>query len=148
MKIYSSAREEFLITTDKSKLDIAFIHQYLSEESYWAKGIPFERVKCAIENSLTYGVYFGSKQVGYAKVVTDFATVAYIGDVFITRAFRGKGLSVWLMETIVGNPDMQHLRRWVLATRDAHKLYEKSGFKSLAKPERWMEKHRDDAYHV
>lgn len=146
METHSSVKEDFLITTDKSKLDIAFIYQYLSQESYWAKGITLEIVKCGIEHALTYGVYDKDKQVGYAKVVTDFATVAYIGDVFITPSYRGKGLSVWLMETIIAHPQMQGLRRWVLATRDAHKLYEKTGFKSLAKPERWMEKHRADAY--
>ncbi len=146
METHSSSKEDFFITTDKSKLDVAFIHQYLSQESYWAKGIALETVKCGIENALTYGVYHNDKQVGYAKVVTDFATVAYIGDVFITPSYRDKGLSVWLMETIIAHPQMQQLRRWILATRDAHKLYEKTGFKSLAKPERWMEKHRADAY--
>jgi len=146
MNVYTSNNKDYLITTDKSFLDINFIHQYLSQESYWAKGISMDVVKCAIENSLTYGVYHGQRQVGYAKVVTDFASVAYIGDVFITPSHRGKGLSVWLMETIIAHPQMQNLRRWVLATKDAHKLYEKTGFKPLAKPERWMERHREDAY--
>lgn len=146
MQLVTVTKDEFLISTDKSKLDIDFIHNYLSKESYWAKNIPLETLKRSIQNSLCYGVYLDNKQVGYAKVVTDFATIAYIGDVFITPSYRGKGISKWLMEVIVAHPEMQNLRRWVLATADAHKLYEKTGFIPLVKPERWMEKHRPDAY--
>lgn len=145
-EIYSTKMGDYEISTDRSRLDVSFIHNYLCNESYWAKNISKETVICSIENSMCYGVFCNEKQVGYAKVVTDMATVAYIGDVFITPAFRGKGLSKWLMETIVSHPQMPNLRRWILATADAHKLYEKTGFGPLSKPERWMEKHRPDAY--
>ena len=146
MQTITVTQGEYLISTDKEKLDADFIHRFLSGESYWAKNISLEAVKRSIEHSLCYGVYHNGNQVGYAKVITDFTTTAYIGDVFITPEYRRRGLSKWLMETIVSHPEMQGLRRWVLATADAHSLYEKSGFKPLAKPDRWMERHKPDAY--
>lgn len=136
----------FTISTDKQLLDRLMIHQFLSQKSYWAKNISIEVVNRSIEHSLCYGVYDGTRQIGFARVITDYATTAYIGDVFIAGDYRGKGLSKWLMEIIITHPEMQHLRRWILATKDAHTLYEKSGFRPLAFPERWMEKHRPDAY--
>lgn len=146
MQDISVSKGEFLITTDKNKLDVDFIHRFLSEKSYWAKNISIEKVKRSIEHSLTYGLFHSGKQIGFAKVITDFSSTAYVGDVFIIEEYRGKGLSKWLMEVIVSHPQMQTLRRWVLATADAHKLYEKTGFRPLAKPERWMEKYTDDSY--
>src|SRR6185436_15044391 len=105
----------YSISTDKDRLDLDFIHRYLSEESYWAKGIPKEVFLRSVRNSLCFGVYFDSKQVGFARIVSDYATYAYLADVFITPAHRGKGLSKQLMETIVNFSELQGLRRWVLA---------------------------------
>jgi GNAT superfamily N-acetyltransferase len=139
-------RGEFTISTDRNHLQVDVIHKFLSEESYWAKERTREQTQRAIENSLSFGVYKGEKQIGFARVVTDSATFAYIGDVFIVDEFRGQGLSKWLMETIVNHPDLQNLRRWILATRDAHALYEKFGFTELKVPERWMEKTAPNAY--
>ena len=137
---------EFIISTDRRLLQIDVIHRFLSEQSYWAKERTREQTLKAIENSLCYGVYRGETQIGFARVVTDYATFAYVGDVFILPEFRGRALSKWLMETIVSNPELQNLRRWILATRDAHGLYEKFGFAALRFPERWMEKTAPDAY--
>jgi GNAT superfamily N-acetyltransferase len=137
---------EFTVSTDRNRLQIDAIHKYLSEESYWARERTREQTITAIKNSLPFGVYKGKNQIGFARVVTDFATFAYLGDVFILEDFRGKGLSKWLMETIVSHPDLQGFRRWVLATKDAHTLYEKFGFDALARPERWMEKTAPNAY--
>ncbi|HEY6183758.1 MAG TPA: GNAT family N-acetyltransferase [Terriglobales bacterium] len=136
---------EFLISTDKGKLDLDTIYSYLSE-SYWAKGIPREVVVCSVQNSLCFGIFAGAAQIGFARVITDFATYAYLADVFVLEAYRGRGLSKWLMECIVAHPQLQGLRRWTLATRDAHKLYEKFGFKPLAKPDNFMELHNPEVY--
>jgi len=138
--------EDFEISTDKSKLDIELIHRFLVEESYWAQTRTFEQTKTAIENSLCFGVYVEDRQIGFARVVSDHATFAYLGDVFILDEYRGKGLSKRLMEIIVSHPDLQGLRRWLLATKDAHGLYERFEFASLKFPERWMEKTAPDAY--
>ena len=137
---------EFTISTDQNRLQIEVIHKFLSEESYWAKERTLEQTERAIENSLSFGVYKGEKQVGFARVVTDYTTFSYLGDVFIVQEFRGKGLSKWLMEVIVSHPDLQNFRRWILATKDAHALYEKFGFTQLKFPERWMEKTAPNAY--
>ena len=134
------------ISTDKQRLDIEMIHRFLVEESYWAKTRTFEQTKTAIENSLCFGVYDEGQQVGFARVVSDRATFAYLGDVFILDAYRGRGLSKQLMETIVAHPELQGLRRWLLATKDAHGLYEQFDFASLKFPERWMERTAPDAY--
>lgn len=139
-------RENFEIDTDKRRLDIAAIHAFLSKESYWAQTRSLEQTLTAIENSLCFGVYDGRKLIGFARVVSDHATFAYVGDVFIVDGYRGRGLSKWLMNEIVCYPKLQGLRRWVLATRDAHGLYEKFEFASLRHPERWMEKTAPDAY--
>ena len=137
---------EFTISTDRNRLQTDAIHKFLSEESYWAQNRTREQTETAIKNSLPFGVYKGENQIGFARVVTDYATFAYLGDVYILEEFRGQGLSLWLMETIVNHPDLQNLRRWVLATRDAHTLYEKFGFHELVHPERWMEKPAPNAY--
>lgn len=137
---------EYEIDTDKRRLDIAAVHAFLVNESYWAQTRTLEQTLKAIENSLCFGIYKGAKLVGFARVVTDRATFAYVGDVFVLEAHRGKGLSKWLMKVIVEQPDMQGLRRWLLATRDAHGLYEQFGFKQLVHPDRWMELTAPDAY--
>ncbi len=137
---------DFVISTDKNLLQIEAIHKFLSEESYWAKERTIEQTRTAIENSLCFGVYAGGNQIGLARVISDYATFAYIGDVYITPEFRGKGLSKMLMKTIIDYPDLQNLRRWILATFDAHTLYEQFGFHALKFPERWMEKPAPNAY--
>jgi GNAT superfamily N-acetyltransferase len=137
---------EFTISMDRERLQLDAIHKFLTEESYWAQTRTREQTETAIKNSLPFGVYKGENQIGFARVVTDYATFAYLGDVYILAEFRGKGLSKWLMEVIVGHEDLQGFRRWVLATKDAHTLYEKFGFSALKHPERWMEKAAPDAY--
>jgi GNAT superfamily N-acetyltransferase len=131
-------RDGYLISTDKSRLDLPAIHHFLSQEAYWSKNIPFDVVKRAVENSLCFGVYHGEEQVGFARVISDLATFAYIGDVFILEGHRGRGLSKWLVESILAHPDLQGLRTWLLATRDAHELYRRFGFQGLTSPERYM----------
>ena len=137
---------DYSISTDIKKLQIAVIHHYLSVESYWAKHIPLEIVKQSIDNSLCFGVYFKNEQVGFARVVTDYATFGYLADVFILETHRGKGLSKWLMEYIMAHHKLQGLRRFSLATRDAHSLYAQFGFKPLSKPESIMEIKHDNFY--
>ncbi|MCY7348258.1 MAG: GNAT family N-acetyltransferase [Pyrinomonadaceae bacterium] len=137
---------EFTISTDRKRLQIDEIQRFLSEESYWAKERTREQTVTAIKNSLPFGVYQGENQIGLARIVSDFATFAYLGDVYILEEFRGLGLSKWLMATIIDYPDLQNLRRWVLATKDAHGLYEKFEFAALKHPERWMEKTAPNAY--
>lgn len=137
---------EFTISTDRNRLQIDAIHKFLTEESYWAKERTREQTEKAIKNSLSFGVYKGENLIGFARVITDFATFAYLGDVFILDEFRGQGLSKWLMEVIINHPDLQDLRRWILATKDAHRLYEKFEFSALKFPTRWMEKTAPNAY--
>jgi GNAT superfamily N-acetyltransferase len=138
-------KDEFLITTNKSKLNLDAIYGYLSQ-SYWAKGIPRDVVVRSIQNSLCFGIFSGADQIGFARVITDCATYAYLADVFVLEQYRGRGLSKWLMECIVAHPQLQGLRRWTLATRDAHRLYAKFGFKPLAKPDNFMELHDPEVY--
>lgn len=128
------------------RLDIELIHRFLREESYWAQERTIEQTRTAIENSICFGVYDNGKQIGFARVVSDKATFAYLGDVFIIEEYRGRGLSKILMQAIIEHPELQGLRRWVLATRDAHGLYEHFEFSSLRHPERWMEKTAPNAY--
>ncbi len=130
-------RGEYTVSTDKQRVDLDVVHGYLVR-SYWAEGVLREIVQRSIEHSLVFGVYKGAEQVGFARVISDLATFAYLCDVFILEAYRGQGLSVWLIECIVAHPDLQGLRRWVLFTRDAHGLYEKVGFKRLPTAERVM----------
>jgi GNAT superfamily N-acetyltransferase len=132
-------REGFTISTDPARLDRALIHEFLSA-SYWARGIPRETVERSIAGALCFGLYENGRQVGFARVITDRATFAYLADVFVLESHRGRGLAAWLMETILAHPDLQGLRRWMLLTRDAHPLYRKAGFTDLAHPERVMER--------
>ena len=133
-------REEFSISTDPKQLDITVIHKYLSTDSYWAQGRTVDTVKRSIENSLNFGLYKGEQQIGFARIVTDYATFAWLADVFVLDAYRGKGLGKWLVEVILSHPELQRFRRWVLATKDAHELYRQFGFIELKRPERWMER--------
>jgi len=139
-------RDLYTISTDRSRLDLEIIHRFLSEDSYWARDRTLDQTKTAIENSICFGVYDGERQIGFARVVTDRSTFAYLGDVFILEEFRGLSLGKWLMETIISHPELQGLRRWVLVTRDAHGLYKQFGFSSLKFPDRWMELPAPDAY--
>jgi len=138
-------RGEYLISTDKSRLDLTLIHNFL-KTSYWAAGIPLEVVRRSIEHSLSFGLYKEDQQIGYARVITDYATFAYLGDVFILEPFRGQGLSKWLMEVVVTHPELQGFRRWILLTKDAHGLYKKVGFTEVKTPERYMERFFLDVY--
>jgi GNAT superfamily N-acetyltransferase len=146
MEVMEFKRDGFVISTDRSRLDVDSIQKFLAEDSYWARERTPEQTKTAIENSICFGVFDSDRQIGFARVVSDRATFAYVGDVYIISGFRGRGLSKWLMEVIVGHPELQGLRRWVLATRDAHLLYEKFGFMELVHPERWMERPAPNAY--
>ena len=141
----SGDESPFTIDTDKSRLQLETIHRFLSE-SYWAKGVSLDVVRRAVENSLCFGVYDGDAQVGFARVISDYATFAYLADVFVLESHRGRGLASRLMTAVVSHPQLQGLRRWVLATRDAHGLYAKFGFTPLAAPERFMELHNPLAY--
>ena len=134
---------EYLISTDRKRLDVELIHNYLSTSAYWAQGRSLEVVRRAIENSLNFGVFREAEQVGFARVVTDYATFAWLADVFILEQHRGRGLSKWLVEVITTHPQLQGFRRWLLATRDAHELYRRSGFTELQDPSRWMEKFQE-----
>lgn len=132
--------ENIQISTDKSRLDIKRIHNYLSRESYWAKGRSLEAVKKSINNSLCFGVYLEEEQIGFARVVTDYTVFAWIMDVFILPDYQWNGYGKKLMEFIINHKDLKGLKRWGLGTNDAHGLYEKFGFKALSKPENMMEK--------
>jgi GNAT superfamily N-acetyltransferase len=138
-------KEGFSICTDKSKLDVKMIHGFLSK-TYWAENIPMETVLHSIEGSLCFGVYAGDQQIGFARMITDKATFAYLADVFIIEEFRGRGLAKWLVQVIMSYSELQNLRRMMLATRDAHGLYEQFGFTPLKQADRWMQIHRPDIY--
>lgn len=138
-------RDEFEITTDPARVDRAVVHAFLSE-SYWARGIPREVMDRSIDHSLPFSLWSPEAQVGFARVVTDRATFAYVADVFVLPEYRGRGLSLWMMQTMVSHPDLQGLRRWSLLTRDAHGLYLKVGFRPLANAARWMERHDPEVY--
>jgi len=174
-RILEERRGKYVISTDPARLDRDMIYEFLTT-CYWAKGIPREVVERSIEHSLCFGVYdeggqvshFSQErreaghprlggapedgnseeicQVGFARVISDFATIAYLGDVFVLESHRGRGLSKWMMECIMRHPMLQGLRRWILLTRDAHDLYAKFGFRPLGKPQRYMELHRPDVY--
>jgi GNAT superfamily N-acetyltransferase len=131
-------RDNFIISTDPARLDMDAIVDFLTR-AYWAKGRPRERTERAIANSLVFGLYDGVKQIGLARVVSDYAIFAYLCDVFIHEDYRAHGLGKWLMETIHSHPDLQGLRRWTLATRDAHELYRQFGWQDLENPASWME---------
>lgn len=129
--------DPYLVSTDKSKIDIGIVYGFLVK-SYWAENIPKETVLRSIENSLCFGVYERDKLIGFARVITDFATFAYLADVFILDEKRGLGLSKWLIKVIVDHPNLQRLRRFILATKDAHGLYARFGFTPFDQPQRWM----------
>lgn len=144
--------ENFFISTDKAKLDIAYIHRFLCYESYWAKNIPLELVQKSISGSVCFALYRQDaisgrdEQAGFARVITDGATFGYLADVFIDSRYRGQGLGKMLMQAIMQHPDLQGFRRWMLATRDAHGLYAQFGFAPLAQPERFMRYSAFDEY--
>lgn len=131
-------RDGFMISTDPARLDRGAIHEFLAG-SYWAKGIPREIVERSIQGSLCFGLFEDGRQIGFARVITDFATFAYLADVYVLESHRGRGLATWLMESILAHPKLQGLRRWMLVTRDAHGLYRKVGFRELSHPEGVME---------
>jgi GNAT superfamily N-acetyltransferase len=138
-------RGEYTISTERQRLDTKVIHSFLTR-SYWAEGIPLTVVERSLEHSLSFGIYHGERQVGLARVITDYTTFAYVADVFILEEYRGRGLSKWLMECVVEHPELQGLRRWILFTRDAHGLYQKVGFTPARTPERLMERLFPDVY--
>ncbi|MFD0793857.1 GNAT family N-acetyltransferase [Mucilaginibacter litoreus] len=143
MKIFMNdaffVNKGFKISTDKTLLKFDVIFNYLNGQSYWAKGITPQKLKRSIDNSVCFGVYKDDQQAGFARVVTDMATFAYLCDVFILPEYRNNGLSKWLMQTIIANPDLQGIRRWSLATRDAHGLYKQFGFEPITNPGIWMQ---------
>ena len=146
--IAEQRRGEFLISTDPKRLDLHVVHDFLTN-SYWAKGIPLEVVERSLQHALCFGIYDGSgRQVGFARVVSDFATVAYLGDVFVLESHRGQGLGKWMMECIIEHPALEGMRRWILVTRDAHGFYKQFGFSALKSAERYMELHRPDVYEI
>jgi len=136
-------RGDYFVSTDRVLLDLNLIHDYLSNQSYWATGRSLETIRRSIENSLSFGLYNDAtrEQLGFARVITDYATFAWVADVFILDGARGQGLGKWLMEIILAHPELQGFRRWILATKDAHELYRRFGFEELKRPERWMERH-------
>lgn len=139
-------KDRLSISTDKGKLDIEAIHEFLSTKAYWSLNIPKYKVQTAIENSFCFGVYQDKKQIGFARIITDFSTIAYLGDVYILEEHRGRGISKWLMETIMSHPELQGLRRWILLTGDTHELYRKFGWTAIADPTKWMEIHNKNVY--
>jgi GNAT superfamily N-acetyltransferase len=137
---------DYFISTDKTKIDVELVHHYLSNESYWSKNIPLDIVKKSIENSVCFSVFYKETQIGFARVITDKATFGYLADVFILEAHRGKGLSKWLMQTILGHEELQGFRSWMLGTKDAHGMYEKFGFKLTNDTTRIMRKQGIEGY--
>jgi len=138
-------RGDYTISTDPHRIDLNAVHRYLGQ-SYWAPGIPKSVIARAVAGSLTFGIYRGAEQVGFARVITDLATFAYLADVYVLEEHRGRGLAKWLMEVIRSHPELQGLRRWLLATRDAHGLYAQFGFTPIARPESLMEIVEVDLY--
>jgi GNAT superfamily N-acetyltransferase len=141
-QIFETHRDSFTISTDSSRLDMNAVHDFLSR-SYWAKTRPREHTDAAFANSLVFGIYSESgSMVGMSRVVTDFSVFAYLCDVFIDEAARGHGLGKWLMQSMLDHPDLKHIRRWLLATNDAHGLYRQFGFEPLTDVEKWMQRLR------
>ncbi|MGA8143390.1 MAG: GNAT family N-acetyltransferase [Candidatus Acidiferrales bacterium] len=145
MAFQAYQKDGFIVVTDPARLDVSAIHAFLSR-CYWSEGIPRQTIEKALANSFCFGLFHGEKQIGLARVVTDRATYAYLCDVYVLEEFRGKGLGVWLMECVMSHPDLQGLRRFSLATRDAHGLYRKYGFTELKKPQSQMEIVKPDIY--
>jgi GNAT superfamily N-acetyltransferase len=138
IEIKEYRKGDYIISNDQDKLQINVIHGYLTR-SYWSKDIAYNTVKSSVDNSYCFGLYSGEVQVGFARLITDYTTFAYLADVFVLEEHRGKGLSKWLMEVILNSDELQGLRNWMLKTRDAHGLYKKFGFDQLKFPERMME---------
>ena len=148
MEIIETHKNGYTISTDKSKLDISRIHTFLANETDWSNGIPMNTLKISIENSLNFGLYYKKEQIGYARIISDYSTIAYVGDVFVIKKYRGNGLSKWLINEIMEHPNLQGLRRWILLTDTAEWLYKKFGFTELTYPEFYMEKHTPNVYNV
>ncbi len=146
MKIIEITFGEFTITTDKSKMDVFAIHDFLSKYAGWSDNIPFDIVKTSIDNSLNFGLFHNDKQIGFARVISDFSTIAYLGDIYVLENYRGQGLSKKLMDVVITHPNLQGLRRWILLTSTANWLYEKYGFTQLPKPEIYMELFNPNVY--
>lgn len=146
MEIIKKIKSGYMISTDKEMLDIVVIYNFLTNESGWSNGITYEKVEKSINNSLNFGVYLDQKLIGYARVISDFSTIAYLGDIFILKEYRGLGLSKWLMQVILEHKELQNLRRWILLTSTADWLYKKYGFTKLTKPEIYMEKFNPNVY--
>lgn len=140
-------KNDYRISTDKETINVDYVHSFLSQ-SYWAENIPLLTVRRSIEGSLCFALFKGDQQIGFARVITDAATFAYLADVFIDESFRGLGLSKWLVEVIMGHPQLQGLRRFLLATKDAHGLYRQVGFQPLNFIDRWMQVHQPNVYKV
>jgi GNAT superfamily N-acetyltransferase len=136
---FEAHRDGFLISTDPDRLDLDTVCDFLTR-AYWAKGRPREATERAYAHSLVFGLYDGSRQIGVARVLSDYAIFAYLMDVFVHEDYRGRGLGKWLVETVLSHPDVKDVRRWMLATSDAHELYARFGFKSPGQPELWMER--------
>ncbi len=141
-------RGDFELDTARERVPVETVHRWLADESYWAKGIPLETVRASIENALPFAIYETSSGeiVAFLRVITDYATFAYVGDVFVRTDRRGRGLSKWLMEAIAAHPDLQGFRRWILATRDAHGLYLQNGYAPLERPQNWLERRPRRSY--
>lgn len=136
---YEVRHGDYLVSTDPARLDLDVIYAFLTHDSYWATGISRRRFNTAVEYSLPFGIYSEDEQVGFARVITDFSTFAYLADVFVHEHYRGKGASKALLNGVFAHPDLARIRRWMLGTRDAHTLYAKFGFAPLEDPDRWME---------
>ncbi len=145
---YDVPKDNYLISTNANLLDVAMIHNYLANESYWAQNIPLATVEKSIKHSLCFGVYDAGKQIGFARVITDYTAFAYLCDVFIIEPYRKKGLSKWLMQTMHAHPELQGLRRWLLGTKDAHGLYAQFGWEVLPEEicKRFMQIHNPNVY--
>jgi len=141
MHEYEASRiKRYTVSTDIRKMDIGLIHYFLTNDSYWAKGISREKLERYMAHSLNFGLFENEKQIGYARVISDFTTIAYLGDVFILPEYRGNGLSKLLLHYIHSHPDLQALRRWILLTADAHGLYQQFGWTAINEPAKWMER--------
>jgi GNAT superfamily N-acetyltransferase len=145
VSVYETRSGSFSVSTARERLDLSVVHGFLSG-SYWARGIPEEAVRRAVLNSLCFGLYDWDRQIGFARAISDYATFAYLADVFVLERYRGQGLGLFLMRSIMEHPDLRGLRRLLLVTRDAHGLYERVGFRSLSNPTRHMEIVEVDPY--
>jgi GNAT superfamily N-acetyltransferase len=143
--LLEETRGDYSVSTDPSRMDLDVIHGYL-RQAYWCEAIPRELVERSLRHSLCFGLFERERQVGFARVVTDYATYAYVCDVFVLESHHRQGLATWLMQCVTSHPDLQGLRRWCLTTRDAHRLYEKAGFERTKMPERYMDRVRPDIY--